>query len=103
MGCVGLDLACTEEQVSICVKDSSGPYDFDITNKLIELAKAKNLGYAVDVYPMYGSEVSAALRGCNNIKGGLIGPGVNASHGMERTHIKGIENTVELMYAYLMA
>lgn len=103
MGCIGLDLACTEEMVSICVKDSSGPYDYDVTTKLINIAKEKKLNFAQDVYPMYGSDVSAALSGGNNIRGGLIGPGVNASHGMERTHIKGLENTVELIYAYIMA
>ena len=27
MGCVGEGLSCTEQQVSICAKDSSGPYD----------------------------------------------------------------------------
>jgi putative aminopeptidase FrvX len=101
MGCIGLDLGCTEQDVSICVKDSSGPYDYDITTKLIELAQKYKLGYAADVYPFYGSDVSAALRGGNNIRGGLIGPGVNASHGMERTHVKGIENTIKLIYAYL--
>lgn len=101
MGCIGLDLACTEREVSICPKDSSGPYDYDITSKLIGLAKKHNLRYAVDVYPMYGSDVSSALKGGNNIRGGLIGPGVNASHGMERTHIEGIENTIKLIYLYL--
>lgn len=101
MGCIGLDMNCTEEEVSICVKDSSGPYDFDITNKLIELAEANDISYAKDVYPMYGSDVSAALRGGNDIRGALIGPGVNASHGMERTHKKGIENTVKLIHAYV--
>lgn len=103
MGCIGLDLACTEQQVSICVKDSSGPYDFDMTNKLIKLCKENGIGYAADIYPMYGSDVSAALSGGNNIKGALIGPGVNASHGMERTHIDGIENTIKLIYAYITA
>lgn len=101
MGCVGLDLSCTELDVSICVKDSSGPYDYDITNKLIELAKKHDIKHAVDVYPMYGSDVSAAYRAGNDIKGGLIGPGVGASHGMERTHVEGINNTINLMFAYL--
>lgn len=101
MGCVGLDLSCTEQDVSICPKDSSGPYDYEITTKLIKLAEKYNIGHAVDIYPMYGSDVSASLRGGNDIKGGLIGPGVHASHGMERTHIKGIENTIKLIYAYL--
>lgn len=101
MGCIGLDLACTEQDVSICTKDSSGPYDYEITSKLIKLAKDNNLKYAVDIYPQYGSDVSAALKGGNNIKGGLIGPGVNASHGMERTHWDGVENTIKLVIAYI--
>jgi Cellulase M and related proteins len=101
MGCIGMDLACSEYDVSICAKDSSGPYDYDMTSLLIELAKANELSYAVDIYPFYGSDVSAALRGGNNIKGALIGPGVHASHGMERTHYLAVENTMKLLYAYL--
>lgn len=101
MGAIGLDLSCTEYDVSICAKDSSGPYDYHMTNKLISLAKENNLKYAVDIYPYYGSDVSAALRGGNNIKGALIGPGVAASHGMERTHTEAVENTIKLLIAYL--
>lgn len=101
MGCIGDDLSCTEYDVSICAKDSGGPYDYKITSDLIELAKNNNLSYAVDIYPRYGSDVGAALRGGNNIKGGLIGPGVHASHGMERTHYDALENTIKLIYLYL--
>ncbi len=101
MGCVGDDLGCTEEMVSICCKDSSGPYDYRITSELVRLAKETGLDYACDVYPYYGSDVSAALRGGQDLRGGLIGPGVHASHGMERTHAKGIENTLRLLLAYL--
>ncbi|MGL4972188.1 MAG: M42 family metallopeptidase, partial [Culicoidibacterales bacterium] len=57
--------------------------------------------YAVDIYPMYGSDVVAALRGGNDIKGALIGPGVHASHGMERTHISALKATLELLQAYI--
>ncbi|MGM9988507.1 MAG: M42 family metallopeptidase [Bacillaceae bacterium] len=103
MGCIGDDLTCTEYDVSICAKDSSGPYDYDLTTKLILLAKENQLKYAVDIYPMYGSDVSAALRGGNDIRGGLIGPGVHASHGMERTHVSALENTMKLLYLYLMS
>lgn len=101
MGCIGDDLACTEYDVSICAKDSSGPYDYELTSHLINLAKENNLSYAVDIYPYYGSDVSAALRGGNDIKGALIGPGVHASHGMERTHYEAIENTIKLILAYI--
>ncbi|GAA0182894.1 M42 family metallopeptidase [Clostridium sediminicola] len=100
MGAMGEDLSCTEQQVSICAKDSSGPYDYHMVSRFIEIAKENELNYAVDIYPFYGSDVSAALRGGNNIKGALIGPGVHASHGMERTHIDGIINTVGLLIGY---
>ena len=101
MGCIGLDLACTEQDVSICAKDSSGPYDYDLTSKLIELAKRETVSYAIDIYPQYGSDVSAARNAGNDIKGALIGPGVHASHGMERTHIDGVLNTMKLILAYI--
>ncbi len=100
MGCIGLDLNCTEYDVSICAKDSGGPYDYDMTTKLINLAKENNLKYAVDIYPRYGSDVGAALKGGHNIKGALIGPGVAASHGMERTHYSAMENTIKLLMLY---
>lgn len=101
MGCIGLDLACSEYDVSICAKDSSGPYDYEMTSRLIDLAKQGSLNYAVDIYPMYGSDVSSALKGGNDIRGALIGPGVHASHGMERTHYKGVENTMKLILSYI--
>lgn len=101
MGCIGLDLACSEYDVSICCKDSSGPYDYEMTSRLIELAKSEKCNYAVDIYPFYGSDVSAGLRGGNDIKGALIGPGVHASHGMERTHLDALDATIRLIIAYL--
>ncbi len=101
MGCIGDDLNCTEYDVSICAKDSGGPYDYNMTTKLVNLAKENDINYAVDIYPMYGSDVGAALRGGNDIRGALIGPGVHASHGMERTHYNAFENTIKLLHLYL--
>ncbi|MDY2889539.1 MAG: M42 family metallopeptidase [Candidatus Caccosoma sp.] len=102
MGCVGLDLAGNEYAVSICAKDSGGPYDYDLTTKLINLAKDNKLNYTVDIFPYYGSDIGAASRSGVDFKGALIGSGVSASHGMERTHIQGIENTLKLIYLYLI-
>lgn len=102
MGCVGKDLACDEYKVSICAQDSSGPYDYDMTTKLIQLAKKNHIDYAVDIYPMYSSDGSAALRGGHNIKVALIGSGIFASHGYERCHLDGIFNTVMLLSRYLL-
>lgn len=101
MGCVGDDLSCTEYDVSICAKDSFSPYDFDMTNNLVKKAQELQLNYALDIYPYYGSDVSAALRSGNNIRGALIGPGVSASHGMERTHLDAVNNTIRLIIGYL--
>jgi len=101
MGCIGDDLSCTEYDVSICAKDSSGPYDFDLTSKFSTLAKDNHLNHAVDIYPYYGSDVSAARSAGNDFKGALIGPGVHASHGMERTHYQAIESTIQLLKLYL--
>lgn len=101
MGCIGLDLACTEYDVSICAKDSGGPYDYEMTSRLIRYAKEANLQYAVDIYPYYGSDVGAAYHAGHDIKGALIGPGVHASHGMERTHYQALEQTIRLVWDYL--
>ena len=103
MGCIGEDLSCTEYDVSICAKDSSGPYDYDMTGRLMTLAKANGLNHAIDIYPFYGSDVSAALRAGNNLKGALIGPGVHASHGMERTHFQALDSTMKLIFHYLIS
>ena len=101
MGCVGEDLQCTERQVSICAKDSGGPYSYEVVGKLIDAAKRADADYAVDVYPHYGSDVEATLRAGHDLRHGLIGPGVYASHGYERSHIQGVLNTLKLLTSYL--
>lgn len=101
MGVVGDACEGKETACSICAKDSSGPYDYEMRKKLVDLAESNKIPYAVDVYPYYGSDGSAALRAGNDFRVALIGPGVAASHGMERTHKKGIEATVGLCLAYL--
>lgn len=101
MGCVGDGLQCTERQVSICAKDSGGPYSYAVVGKLIEAAKREGADYAVDVYPHYGSDVEATLRAGYDIRHGLIGSGVYASHGYERSHIDGVLNTLKTLKGYL--
>lgn len=91
----------TEQAVTICAKDSSGPYDFDMRKRLVEMAKEDGLDYKIDIYNHYGSDASAALRAGNMVRHGLIGPGVDASHGYERTHKKGVLNTLKLLQRYI--
>lgn len=101
MGCVGDGLGCKETQVSICAKDSRGPYHYEVVSALIDAAVRANADYAVDVYPHYGSDVEATLSAGHDLRHGLIGPGVYASHGYERSHRKGVENTLKLLDEYL--
>lgn len=101
MGCVGDGLGCKETQVSICAKDSGGPYHYDVVTALVNAAKKAGLDYAVDVYPYYGSDAEASLQAGYDCRHGLIGSGVYASHGYERSHVKGAENTFGLLRAYL--
>ncbi|MGI5979645.1 MAG: M42 family metallopeptidase [Oscillospiraceae bacterium] len=101
MGCVGKTLSCTEKQVSICAKDSRGPYSYEIVKALIEAAKRAGADYAVDVYPHYGSDVEATLSAGADLRHGLIGAGVYASHGYERSHRDGAKNVLKLLTAYL--
>lgn len=101
MGCVGEGLACDETQVSICAKDSHGPYHYDVVSGLIKAAKENNIDFAVDVYPHYGSDADVALTAGYDVRHGLIGAGVYASHGYERSHVDGVKNTFGLLKAYL--
>lgn len=100
MGCVGEGLRCTEREVSICAKDSGGPYDYSVVTGLVQTARDNGLQYAVDIYPFYGSDAEAALHAGYDVRHGLIGAGVYASHGYERSHIDGVRNTLELLKAY---
>ena len=100
MGCVGDGLTCDEHMVSICAKDSRGPYNYDVVTGLIKAAKDNDLKFAVDIYPFYGSDVDATLDAGYDIRHGLIGAGVYASHGYERSHKDGVENTLKLLVAY---
>lgn len=100
MGCVGDGLGCTERQVSICAKDSAGPYNYDVVTNMIKAAKDNDIDFAVDVYPFYGSDVDVTLGAGFDIRHGLIGAGVYASHGYERSHRDGVENTLRLLMNY---
>ena len=97
MGCVGDGLMCTEKKVSICAKDTRGPYSYEVISELVDAAKREGADYAIDIYPNYGSDVETTLAAGNDIRHGLIGPGVYASHGYERSHYDGVLNTLKIL------
>lgn len=103
MGAMGDGQATDEYTVSICVKDASGPYHYELRKKLVQLAKDNDIRYKLDIYPFYGSDASAAIRAGHDIVHGLIGPGIDSSHAFERTHESSIENTTKLLYQYVQS
>lgn len=100
MGCPGLTQNSTEYDCCICAKDSSGPYDLDLRVRLTNLCKKHNIPFKIDIYPSYGSDASAALRAGWDIKTALIGAGVFASHGYERSHMDSVNATLDLIVKY---
>lgn len=100
MGAPGLDQNSSEYTVCICAKDSSGPYDYELRQKLVDVCSKNSIPYKIDIYPFYGSDASAALRAGWDVRTALIGPGVFASHGYERTHMESLEATTKLVLQY---
>lgn len=101
MGAMGDEQQTDEYTVSICVKDGTGPYHYELRNHLVSLAKHHKIPYQLDIYPYYGSDASAALRAGFDIKHALIGSGVESSHAYERSHIESIDATQKLLDVYL--
>lgn len=101
MAAVGAGQTSDEQSVTVCVKDGSGPYDYDLSGQLIGLAARHGIQHKVDIYTYYASDVSQALRAGYDIRGALVGPGVDGSHSYERLHRKSLEETAKLLLAYL--
>jgi putative aminopeptidase FrvX len=103
MGAMGDGQSTDEYTVSICVKDASGPYNYEFRKHLTKIAEENGIGYKLDIYPYYGSDASAAIRSGHDIVHGLIGPGIDSSHAYERTHKDSIENTAKLLLHYVQS
>ncbi|MGD6964794.1 M42 family metallopeptidase [Rossellomorea vietnamensis] len=103
MGALGDGQSSDEYTVSICAKDSSGPYHLGLRQHLVNLAKQNEIEYKVDIYPYYGSDASAAIRAGHDIVHGLIGAGIDSSHAYERTHESSLYHTEKLLYHYVQS
>lgn len=102
IGLIAPGLEGSEFAVSICAKDANTIYDYELTSRLTEYAEKAGCNYAVDIFKHYGSDAGAAVRAGNNLRAAAFGMAVYCSHGMERTHIEGIENTLNLLLAYIL-
>ncbi|HEL2736624.1 TPA: M42 family metallopeptidase [Streptococcus suis] len=101
MGAMGDDQQTDEYTVSICVKDGSGPYHYELRQHLVALAERDGIPYKLDIYPYYGSDASAAMRAGVDVKHALLGAGIESSHSYERTHLDSVVATERMVDAYL--
>ena len=102
MAAVGEGQTSDEFHTSLCVKDSGGPYHHGMSQRLRRLAEENQIPYRVDIYPYYGSDGEAFWRAGGDIAVALIGPGVDASHSYERTHLEALVSTTQWIVAYLL-
>ena len=103
MAAVGPGQNSDEYSVGICVKDSGGPYSLEMKQLLMQLCQSAEIPYKLDIYPYYGSDVGPMWRSGADVVAGLIGPGVDASHHYERTHIDSLVATVRLIIEFMLA
>ena len=102
IGLIGPGYDGTERKVTICAKDASTPYDYELTSHLIDLAEKNGIDHAVDIFYRYGTDANAALKAGNNLRAAAFGMAVYCSHGMERTHTEGLAATCDLLLSYLL-
>lgn len=103
MAAIGPGQNSSEHHATLCLKDSSGPYDHKLGLRLRQLARTSGIELRTDTYPVYNSDASAALRAGGEFRAALVGPGVDASHAYERTHTDALVATARLLLAYLRA
>lgn len=102
IGLIGPDYDGNEYAVSICAKDNSTPYDYELTTRLIHQAQKAECDYAVDIFYRYGTDANASWKAGNDLKAAALGMACYCSHGMERTHVQGLNNTVNLLLGYVL-
>lgn len=87
--------------VTIAMADETGPFDFHLTKKLVELCKRNDIVYQKDIFRHYRSDSASALEAGAEVRTALLTFGVDASHGYERIHMHALRSLGELLTAYL--
>lgn len=103
MAAMGEGQTSDEFHCTLCVKDSGGPYHYSLNQRMRQLAEAHDIPHNIDIYPYYGSDGEAYWRAGGDVAVSLIGPGVDASHSYERTHMDALVATADWIIAYLLS
>jgi len=80
-----------------------GPFDYHLTRKLAAIAAEHGVDAVRDVFDHYRSDVAAAVEAGAHARVALLGFGVDATHGHERTHLAGLEHLAQLVALYLQS
>jgi peptidase M42 family hydrolase len=91
----------SEFGVTIAMADQSGPFDYHLTHRLIQLCQEFAIPHQRDVFKYYRSDSAAALEAGNDVRTALITFGVDASHGYERIHLDALESLARLVAVYM--
>jgi putative aminopeptidase FrvX len=92
-----------EFSCALCVRDEDGPYDRELGRRLRHIAKEHHIALIPDVYNHYCSDGDALWKAGADVRVALIGPGVDSTHGYERTHTDSLVETSRLIAAYLIS
>ena len=100
---VGVGQNSSEFACTLCVRDADGPYDPVLRRRIRRLAKEHEIALQIDTFPEYCSDGDAIWKAGGDLRVALVGPGVDGTHSMERTHIDGLEATTQMIVAFLLS
>jgi peptidase M42 family hydrolase len=87
--------------VTIAMADQTGPFDYHLTAKLVELCREHGIAFQKDIFRYYRSDSASAIEAGHDVRTALIAFGVDASHGYERIHMDALRSLAELVAVYV--
>ena len=90
-----------EECANIAMLDSTGPFDYHFSRRLLALCDEHGVPNRRDTFRYYRSDAASAVEAGLEMRTALVGFGVDSSHGHERTHLDGVKHVAELLSLYL--
>ncbi|NYZ11096.1 osmoprotectant NAGGN system M42 family peptidase [Azospirillum sp. RWY-5-1] len=92
-----------ESGVTVAMADSTGPFDYHLTQKLLRLCREHDIRHQRDIFRYYRCDSAAAIEAGNDIRTALVCFGVDSSHGYERTHVNALRSLAELIALYMQS
>lgn len=87
--------------VTIAAADQTGPFDYHLTRKLVQLCRDNEIRFQKDIFRYYRSDLASAVEAGADVRTALITFGVDGSHGYERIHMHALRSLAELITAYV--